>query len=104
MHLKPQVKGALNHGITERGERGMLGHIYRLLFKKCKYCGTVSRLDDSKYCEECGGEYGTNYDCGYRKKPHNCGQLQCPRYRLFLRDVTRFQSVGAKDHRNKTAR
>lgn len=55
---------------------------------KCMYCGTPKIYVDAKYCRECGGEYGTNYKCGYKKKPHNCGQLQCPRYRLFLMDIS----------------
>lgn len=57
--------------------------------QKCKYCGNIKRIPKARFCPECGGKYGTNYDCGYRKKPHNCGRMECPRYRLFLMDVAR---------------
>lgn len=48
----------------------------------CKRCGAENQ-DDANFCEKCAGKLKETCNCWVKKEPYNCGQDQCPGYRLF---------------------
>ena len=56
----------------------------------CK-CGKENR-DGANFCAECGAKLVEVCDCWVKKEPYNCGQAECPGYRLFLLEKRAEQS------------
>lgn len=48
----------------------------------CKTCGTEN-ADSANFCRQCSAKLRAVCNCWIRKEPYNCGQDQCPGYRLF---------------------
>lgn len=66
----------------------------------CRFCGADHKEKDN-FCGNCGMKLRLVCDCYIKKKPYNCGQDQCPGYRLFLIEMLRDKLVrllrGAKN-------
>ena len=56
--------------------------------RRCRLCG-VDVAEDANFCSNCGGKLRRLCNCYIKKKPYNCGQDQCPGYRLFLIEMLR---------------
>ena len=50
---------------------------------ECPHCG-VQNESDANFCHMCSAKLREVCDCWVKKEPYNCGQDQCPGYRLFL--------------------
>lgn len=48
----------------------------------CLKCGTP-HPDAANFCRRCGAKLRQECNCWIKKRPYNCGQNQCPGYRLF---------------------
>lgn len=62
----------------ERGVRNVI----------CKSCGEDND-NTANFCRTCATKLKTVCDCWVKKEPHNCGQEQCPGYRLLFDDLIR---------------
>lgn len=49
----------------------------------CKACGH-GNPEQANFCQKCGAKLREVCNCWIKKEPHNCGQDQCPGYRLFI--------------------
>ncbi len=49
---------------------------------QCKSCG-FQNSEQANFCSKCGKKLREVCDCWIKKEPYNCGQDQCPGYRLF---------------------
>lgn len=49
----------------------------------CKEC-SAENSDNANFCRMCGKKLREVCNCYIKKEPYNCGQDQCPGYRLFL--------------------
>ena len=63
----------------------------------CKVCGTVN-AEDANFCRMCAVKLKSVCDCWVKKEPYNCGQDQCPGYRLFLTKDVRDQVASSEVH------
>ena len=50
---------------------------------KCKSCGNKVQETDN-FCGFCGTKLKEICDCWVKKGNYNCGEKNCPGYRLFL--------------------
>ena len=48
----------------------------------CKKCGNRNS-EAANFCRACGTKLREICDCWVKKEPYNCGQRECPSYRLF---------------------
>lgn len=48
----------------------------------CKKCGNRNS-EAANFCRACGTKLREICDCWVKKEPYNCGQSECPSYRLF---------------------
>ena len=55
---------------------------------QCKACG-IDNDAKANFCRSCGRKLRATCDCFVKKEPYNCGQDQCPGYRLFLMQMMR---------------
>ena len=51
----------------------------------CPKCGATTETQ-ANFCPLCGRKLRETCDCWIKKKPYNCGQGECPGYRLFQRE------------------
>ena len=63
----------------------------------CKSCGTENH-ETANFCHECGKKLREVCDCRFKKEPYNCGQDQCPGYRLFLMELLKARSAASESH------
>lgn len=63
----------------------------------CPKCGAM-KVEDANFCRVCATKLRQICDCWVKKEPYNCGQDQCPGYRLFLREHARGQVVSSEVH------
>lgn len=52
---------------------------------KCTKCGYINR--DSNFCTNCGTKLKEVCDCWIKKEPYNCGEEQCPSYRIYKKTI-----------------
>lgn len=48
----------------------------------CPECGAENR-ERANFCVKCGKKLKMICTCWIKKEPYNCGQRECPGYRLF---------------------
>lgn len=53
----------------------------------CKECG-AENSDNANFCRMCGKKLRVVCNCYIKKEPYNCGQDQCPGYRLVPMEKT----------------
>ena len=59
----------------------------------CKVCGTENE-ETANFCRMCATKLKTVCDCWVKKEPYNCGQDQCPGYKLLINSNKLNDSIG----------
>ncbi len=52
---------------------------------KCTKCGYINK--DSNFCINCGSKLKEVCNCWIKKEPYNCGEEQCPSYRIYKKTI-----------------
>ena len=61
----------------------------------CKKCGTDNK-ESANFCRMCSTKLQTICECWVKKEPYNCGQGECPGYRLFAMEAKASQVVASE--------
>ena len=66
---------------------------------RCAHCGTAND-SAANFCRGCAKKLRPVCDCWVKKEPYNCGQDQCPGYRLFFTDLVRGDRAASGEVRS----
>ena len=58
---------------------------------KCPQCG-AEQPDSANFCTRCQKKLRVVCDCWVKKQPHNCGQDECPGWRLWVMETKKLNS------------
>ena len=64
---------------------------------RCPKCG-AENAEGANFCRACATKLRQICACWVKKEPYNCGQDQCPGYRLFLMENAKAQVASSEPH------